>query len=183
MNKVNEIDKLIGDSIEIKSLDDLGFQGDIPETSDTIEGNSRLKVDYIVDRFDVNCFADDSGLEVEFLDGAPGVYSARYAGSTATDFQNLELLLKNLEGVENRKARFKTVITLKISDKYHQFTGIINGSITKKPSGDGGFGYDPIFIPNSYDKTFAEMSMDQKNKISHRGKAVRQLIDYLQKLV
>jgi XTP/dITP diphosphohydrolase len=181
INKIKEIKRLLPSEIEILSLQDIGCNEDIPETASTIEGNAKLKADYITQKYGYDCFADDSGLEVDALHGEPGVFSARYAGEPKNDKNNISKLLLNLKNKINRKANFKTVICLNIDGKQHLFTGIVNGSITESELGENGFGYDPIFIPDGYDKTFAQMKMDEKSKISHRGKAVEQLIAFLKK--
>lgn len=178
-NKIKEIKNQLPDTIEILSLEDIGCMIDIPETADTIEGNALLKANYIKRHYGYDCFADDSGLEVDVLNGAPGVYSARYAGEEKNDDANIDKLLTTLTGEDNRKANFKTVITLHFQGETYNFTGIVNGSILEKRQGEQGFGYDPIFIADGMDKSFAEIDIDQKNAISHRGKAVRQLVDFL----
>jgi XTP/dITP diphosphohydrolase len=180
-NKIKEIQLLLPDSIQVLSLQDIGCYEDIPETAPTIEGNAILKANYVTENYGYNCFADDSGLEVDCLDGAPGVYSARYAGEQRDDYDNIKKLLKALENKNNRKANFKTVIALNLKEKQSLFTGIVNGTIQKRPSGSQGFGYDPVFVPNGYTLTFAEMDMADKAAISHRGIAVKQLISFLQK--
>jgi len=178
-NKIKEIQLLLPDYFEIVSLEDLGCTEDIPETANTIEGNAILKANYVSQKYNIPCFADDSGLEVEVLDGAPGVYSARYAGEPKNDSNNIDKLLLNLENQPNRKANFKTVICLNINNEQQLFEGKIFGTITNERVGDNGFGYDPIFIPDGYTKTFAEMTTEKKSKISHRGIAVHKLIDFL----
>lgn len=178
-NKIKEIKNQLPDTIEILSLEDIGCMIDIPETADTIEGNALLKANYIKRHYGYDCFADDSGLEVDVLNGAPGVYSARYAGEEKNDDANIDKLLTTLTGEDNRKANFKTVITLHFQGETYNFTGIVNGYILEKRQGEQGFGYDPIFIADGMDKSFAEIDIDQKNAISHRGKAVRQLVDFL----
>lgn len=178
-NKIKEIQLLVPNSIQILSLEDIGCFEDIPETADTIEGNAILKANYVTEKFGYNCFADDSGLEIDALNGEPGVYSARYAGEPKDDNKNIEKVLENLKGKTNRKANFKTVICLNIDSEQHLFTGIINGKIIEEKIGTNGFGYDPIFVTNGYEKTFAELSMEEKSSISHRGIAVRQLVDFL----
>lgn len=178
-NKIKEIKNQLPDTIEILSLEDIGCNIDIPETADTIEGNAKLKADFIKRHYGYDCFADDSGLEVDALDGAPGVYSARYAGEEKSDEANIDKLLDTLKEEKNRKANFKTVICLNLHTETHFFTGIIDGQILKERQGTEGFGYDPIFVADGMDKSFAEIDMDAKNAISHRGKAVRQLVDFL----
>ncbi len=178
-NKIKEMQQLLPATIQIVSLQDIGCFEDIPETAATIEGNAILKANYVTDKFGLNCFADDSGLEVDSLNGAPGVYSARYAGEQKNDDNNTDKLLSNLKGKTNKKANFKTVICLNLDGKQHLFTGIINGHITEKKIGTNGFGYDPIFIADGYMKTFAELTIEQKSAISHRGLAVKQLVDFV----
>lgn len=180
-NKIQEIKHQLPDDIELLSLEDIGCTEDIPETADTIEGNAILKADYVTQKYGYNCFADDTGLEVEVLNGEPGVYSARYAGEQKDANDNMDKLLLNLESKSNRNAMFKTVITLNLNGEQHLFTGIVNGVITTNKAGDKGFGYDPIFKPEGLDLTFAQISMDEKAKLSHRGRAVQQLIAFLKK--
>lgn len=181
-NKIAEIQALVPNSIEILSLKDIGCLEDIPETADTIEGNAILKANYVSQKYGYNCFADDSGLEIDFLKGAPGVYSARFAGEQKNDSDNIQKVLKELQSVENRNAQFKTVIALNLNQRQKLFTGIIKGTITKHPKGHNGFGYDPIFQPNNYKITFAEMNQKEKSAISHRGQAVAQLLTYLKEI-
>jgi XTP/dITP diphosphohydrolase len=178
-HKLEEIRALVSESIHILGLHDIGCHDEIEETETTLEGNAQIKSDYVFDNFGLNCFADDTGLEVEALGGSPGVYSARYAGENATFQDNVDKLLKALKDVENRKARFRTVISLKIGDQQHFFEGICEGQITREMHGEKGFGYDPIFRPLGSEQTFAEMSMDEKGRISHRGKATEKLIAFL----
>lgn len=178
-NKIKEIQLLLPQSIQILSLEDIGCLEDIPETADTIEGNAILKANYVTQNYGYNCFADDTGLEVEALNGVPGVYSARYAGEQKDANDNMAKLLANLEGKTNRKANFKTVICLNLDGKQQLFTGIINGKIIEEKIGTNGFGYDPIFIADGYSKTFAELTLEEKSVISHRGLAVKQLVDFL----
>lgn len=178
-NKIKEIQLLVPNSIQILSLEDIGCLDDIPETADTIEGNAILKANYVTEKYGYNCFADDSGLEIEALNGEPGVYSARYAGEPKDDDKNTEKVLANLKNELNRKANFKTVICLNLNGEQHLFTGIIDGKIIDKKMGTNGFGYDPIFVADGYDKTFAELTIEEKSSISHRGIAVRQLVDFL----
>lgn len=180
-NKIKEIQQLVPSNITILSLEDIGCDVDIPETADTIEGNAILKANYITENYGYACFADDSGLEVDALNGAPGVYSARYAGEDKDDNKNIDKLLFELSEKTNRKANFKTVIALNLNGEQHLFTGIINGKIINERRGTNGFGYDPIFIADDYKISFAEMSMEEKSTISHRGKAVKQLINFLNK--
>lgn len=178
-NKIKEIKNQLPASIEILSLEDIGCMVDIPETAATIEGNALLKADYIKRHYGFNCFADDSGLEVDALNGAPGVYSARYAGKEKDDQANNEKLLRELAGERNRKAQFKTVIALHYNGVQHLFTGIVEGEIVEEKQGEGGFGYDPLFKAEGMTKSFAELSLEEKNAVSHRGKAVSQLVDFL----
>lgn len=178
-NKIKEIQSMLPNNIEILSLKSIGCQEDIPETSDTIEGNSIQKANYVLENYGYDCFADDTGLEVEALENEPGVFSARYAGEQRNAVDNMNKLLLNLEDKSNRKAQFKTVICLNIKGKQHLFEGIAKGEITKNKIGNGGFGYDPIFRPEGFSETFAEISLELKNEISHRGKATKELIKFL----
>ena len=178
-NKFAEVKALMPEYIELLSLTDIDFHDDIRETEDTIEGNAILKANYIKDRLGFNCFADDTGLEVDALNGKTGIYSARYAGEQRSSEDNMNLLLDNLKDQDNRAAQFKTIIALVIDKQKTLFSGICRGEIIKEKRGEKGFGYDPIFIPNASKKTFAEMPQDEKAKHSHRGKAIRELIDYL----
>ncbi len=178
-NKIAEIQSMLPESIKILSLEDINCLEDIPETADTIEGNAILKADYVTQKYGYDCFADDTGLEVSALNGEPGVYSARYAGEQKNADDNMNKLLEALKNEENRSAQFKTVITLNLEGKQYLFTGIVKGNITSEKIGTNGFGYDPIFKPENFDKTFAELPLDTKNTIGHRGKAVKQLIDFL----
>jgi XTP/dITP diphosphohydrolase len=180
-NKIQEIQALVPKNIQIVSLKEIGCTEDIPETADTIEGNAILKANYVTEKYGYNCFADDTGLEVEILNGAPGVYSARYAGEQKDANDNMDKLLSELEDKSNRKANFKTVIALNLNGKQNLFTGIINGKIIEEKIGTNGFGYDPIFVADGYEKTFAELTMEEKSTISHRGIAVKELILFLQK--
>lgn len=182
LNKIKEIQILVPNSIEILSLKDIGCLEDIPETAETIEGNAILKANYVTEKYGFNCFADDSGLEIDALNGEPGVYSARYAGEPKDDSKNIDKVLENLKDKTNKKANFKTVICLNIDGEQHLFTGIVNGKIIENRVGDNGFGYDPIFVADGYSKTFAELSMEEKAAISHRGKAVNQLVDFCKNL-
>ncbi|WP_374507328.1 non-canonical purine NTP diphosphatase [Flavobacterium sp.] len=178
-NKIKEIQLLVPASIQILSLEDIGCTEDIAETADTIEGNAILKANYVTEKYGYDCFADDSGLEVDALNGEPGVFSARYAGEPKNDENNIDKLLLNLKDIKNKKANFKTVICLNSKGKQHLFTGIINGQIIEERIGTNGFGYDPIFVADGYEKTFAELSLEEKSNISHRGIAVKKLIDFL----
>ena len=180
-NKIKEIQALIPNTIKIISLEDIGCIEDIPETAETIEGNAIMKANYVTSNYGYDCFADDTGLEVEVLNGAPGVYSARYAGEQKDANDNMDKLLSELKGKTNRNANFKTVICLNLNGTQQLFTGIINGKIIDKKIGTNGFGYDPIFIAEGHDKTFAELTLEEKAHISHRGIAVQQLIRYLSK--
>ncbi len=179
-NKIKEIQQLVPTDIQILSLKDIGCEADIPETADTIEGNAILKANYVTEHYGYPCFADDSGLEIDALNGAPGVYSARYAGSQRNDDDNMNKVLEKLQNETNRKANFKTVIALNMNGEQHLFTGIINGEIIHEKRGTNGFGYDPVFVADGYQKTFAELTMEEKSTISHRGKAVKQLVSFLQ---
>ena len=181
-NKIQEIQALVPNTIQIVSLEEIGCTEDIPETADTIEGNAILKANYVTEKYGYDCFADDTGLEVEALNGAPGVYSARYAGEQKDANDNMDKLLSELKDESNRKANFKTVIALNLNGKQNLFTGIINGKIIEEKIGTNGFGYDPIFVADGYEKTFAELTMEEKSTISHRGIAVKELILFLQKL-
>ena len=178
-HKLKEIRNIISGEIKIRSLADIGCHDDIPETADTLEGNALLKARYVKEKFGYDCFADDTGLEVEALDNAPGVYSARYAGPEHNAEANMDKLIGELRDKENRKARFRTVIALLINNEEHLFEGIVNGLIIEERRGGEGFGYDPIFIPEGYTETFAQMSSVEKNTISHRALAVKKLITYL----
>jgi XTP/dITP diphosphohydrolase len=178
-NKINEIQLLLPETIQILSLEDIGCLEEIPETADTIEGNAILKANYVTEKFGYNCFADDTGLEVEALNGEPGVYSARYAGEQKDANDNMDKLLDNLKDKSNRNAQFKTVFALNFDGKQTLFTGIIKGKIIEEKIGTNGFGYDPIFVADGYTKTFAELTMVEKSTISHRGLAVKQLVDFL----
>ncbi|MCK0178275.1 non-canonical purine NTP diphosphatase [Flavobacteriaceae bacterium S0862] len=179
-NKLKEVQALLPKNITLLSLLDIGCLEDIPETQPTTEGNAIQKADYIKDNYGYDCFADDTGLEVNALNGAPGVYSARYAGEQRDANDNMAKLLTELQLKDERTAQFKTVIALQINGELKTFTGICEGHIVKERAGDKGFGYDPIFEPNNYNKTFAEMDLKLKNEIGHRGKAMKQLISYLQ---
>lgn len=181
-NKAKEIQGLIPSTIKILSLNDINCLVEIPETQSTIEGNAFQKAVYVYEKFHYNCFADDTGLEVEALDGRPGVFSARYAGESKNADDNMNKILLELKGISNRKARFKTIISLVIDAKELQFEGIVNGSILPEKRGANGFGYDPIFLPDGSDVSFAEMDLESKNKISHRARAVYKLIEYLKQI-
>lgn len=179
LHKLEEIRQIIGDKFNILSLKDINCNEDIPETADTLEGNAEIKARYIKDHYGYDCFADDTGLEVEVLGGEPGVKSARYAGNNHDSQANMELLLKNMQGKSNRKAQFRTVISLIIGDELSLMDGIVEGEITFDKAGNSGFGYDPIFKPIESELTFAQMGSDEKNKISHRGRATAKLIEKL----
>ncbi|MFE3866727.1 non-canonical purine NTP diphosphatase [Flavobacterium sp. LS2P90] len=180
-NKILEIQSILPESIKILSLEDIGCLEEIPETADTIEGNAILKANYVTHKYGYDCFADDTGLEVAVLNGEPGVYSARYAGEQRNAEDNMDKLLNALSDKNNRNAQFKTVIALNIKGKQELFTGIAKGEITLEKIGNKGFGYDPIFQPIGYNETFAELSLEIKNEISHRGIATQQLINFLRK--
>ena len=181
-HKLKEVAAIVGHQIELLSLEDIGCHDDIPETSDTLEGNALQKAKYVYERYHIDCFADDTGLEVEALDGAPGVYSARYAGEGHNSEENIRKLLHELEGKDNRKARFRTVFALIINGKEHLFEGIVKGEIIARKRGTSGFGYDPVFVPEGFTQTFAEMGDEQKNSISHRALAVGKLCKFLNTL-
>lgn len=178
-NKVKEVQMLVPENMTVLSLADIGFTEEVPETSDTIEGNSDQKASFIFGKLGRSCFSEDTGLEVEALDGAPGVYTGRYAGEHASHADNISKLLANMNGLDNRKARFKTIITLLAPHDKVQFEGICNGEILENVSGEQGFGYDPIFKPEGSSKSFAQMSMEEKSTYSHRKKAFAKLLDYL----
>lgn len=178
-HKLSEIRPLIGPDLRILSLRDIGCDKDLPETADTLEGNSLQKAQYVFDHYGLPCFADDTGLEVESLNGAPGVHSARYAGEQRNSEDNIDLLLRNLTNQASRRARFRTVITLLGFGEPVFFQGIVSGVILDKRHGSGGFGYDPVFQPDGFSKTLAQMTMEEKNRISHRGQAVQRLVAYL----
>ncbi|MCZ4245346.1 non-canonical purine NTP diphosphatase [Pedobacter punctiformis] len=177
-HKTEEIRAALQGKYEVLNLEDIGCFTDIPETKETFEGNARLKSSYVVEHYGLDCFADDSGLEIEALDNEPGVYSARYSGSR-DNMNNINLVLEKMKGKENRKARFKTVISLMQNGENHLFEGVIEGTIRTELSGTKGFGYDPVFQPDGYDITFAEMDLEEKNKISHRAIALKKMIDFL----
>lgn len=190
-NKVKEIQLLIPQSIQLQSLGDIGVTEDIPETQPTIEGNASQKAFYVYEKYHKNCFADDTGLEIEALDNRPGVLSARYAGEAKNADDNMRKILEEMQGVTNRKARFKTIISLVVDGNETQFEGIVNGTILTEKRGSNGFGYDPIFAPDIFSlsfaggsgqRSFAEMELAEKNKISHRALAVNKLVDYLNHL-
>lgn len=180
-HKLDEVQKIVGKDFTIVNLADINCHDDIPETADTLEGNALQKARYIKEHYGYDCFADDTGLEVEALDNAPGVYSARYAGEERSAEANMLKLLAEMEGKDNRKARFRTVIALILNGEEHLFEGIVKGEIIREKKGAAGFGYDPIFVPEGYNQTFAEMGNDLKNTISHRAEAVKKLDEYLNK--
>lgn len=181
-HKLDEVRKITSGLVNIISLKDIDCHDDIPETSDTLEGNALQKALYLKEHYELDCFADDTGLEVEALNNAPGVYSARYAGPGHDSEANMNKLLQEMNGIESRKARFRTVIALLLNNKQYLFEGIVEGQITTEKRGTSGFGYDPIFIPNSHIETFAEMGNDIKNTISHRAEAVKKLSAFLSTL-
>lgn len=178
-HKLEEVKAILQAGINLLSLKDIECLEDIPETADSLEGNALLKAEHIYKNYGYNCFGEDTGLEVEALDNRPGVHSARYAGEGNDSMKNMEKLLRDLEGVQNRKAQFRTVIALIEDGEVHYFEGIIKGKITTELSGNGGFGYDPIFMPDGYTQTFAELGKDLKNKISHRALAIEKLKRYI----
>ena len=180
-NKLKEVQALVLEPIQLLSLEDIDCLEDIPETQPTIEGNAIQKIEYLKKHYNIDGFADDTGLEVKALHGEPGVFSARYAGNQRNAQDNMDKLLKNLEGKTNRSAQFKTVIALTLKGQLHTFTGICRGTILTEKRGDQGFGYDPIFQPDGYEQTFAEMDLALKNQIGHRGKAIKQLVQFLNK--
>ena len=178
-HKLTEVQAAVAGKIKLLSLNDINCHDDIPETGDTFKANASIKSNYIYNKFNLNCFGDDSGLEIEALNGAPGVYSARYAGEHGNHAANNAKVLENLKGITNRRARFITVISLLWKGAEYFFEGTVEGTIREELSGTEGFGYDPIFQPEGYDITFAEMTLEQKNAISHRGRAVQKLVDFL----
>jgi XTP/dITP diphosphohydrolase len=178
-HKLTEIQSMLGNRFQLLSLSDIGCEDDIPETCDTLEGNASQKARYIFDKYGLNCFADDTGLEVEALGMAPGVYSARYAGPQRNSVDNMNKLLWELDKINNRKARFRTVISFIMNGSETLFEGIVEGQILRSPRGEQGFGYDPVFQPDGFDLSFAEMKLSEKNKISHRGRAFTKLINFL----
>ena len=179
-HKIEEVSKLLGTDFQLLSLEEIGCNEELPEEQDTLEGNSRQKAEYVYDHYGISCFADDTGLEVEALGGDPGVYSARYAGSGRNGEKNIALLMKNLSGIDRREAQFRTVITFIGENKeFRQFEGVVEGRIISEKLGEKGFGYDPVFLPKGHNQTFAQMALEEKNKISHRALAVNQLVSYL----
>lgn len=182
-HKLEEVSAILGDKIELLSLKDINCDADIPETADTLEGNALLKAEYVYKNYGLDCFADDTGLEVEALNGAPGVYSARYAEGEGHNAEaNMQKLLHNMEGKDNRKAQFRTAVSLILNGKEYLFEGVVKGQIIKEKHGTSGFGYDPIFMPNGYDKTFAELGNEIKNQISHRAIVVNKLCKFLKNI-
>jgi len=181
-HKLREIRHLLGGGFTLLSLDDIGCSVDIPETQSTLQGNASEKAFFVYDNYNINCFADDTGLEIDALSGAPGVLSARYAGEDKSFEKNMQKVLVELSGTTNRNARFRTVISLIINGKEELFEGIVNGTILNKKKGEEGFGYDPIFQPEGYDMSFAQMTLEKKNSISHRGIAFRKLVEFLSKI-
>jgi len=177
-HKTEEIIALLGDNFTLKTLQEIGCEEELPETSETIEGNSLQKAQYVWEHFGISCFADDSGLEIMALEGAPGVHSAHYSGTRDHDF-NIKRVLSELKGQQNRSARFKTVITLILDGAIHQFEGVITGKMIEEKRGTHGFGYDPIFMPDGGELTFAEIPLEEKGKISHRAKAFAKLVEFL----
>lgn len=178
-HKLQEVRDIVGDRVEVLSLADIDCHDDIPETADTLQGNALIKARHIYEKYGLDCFADDTGLEVEAIDGAPGVYSARYAGEDCDSEANMRKLLENLTGKTNRNAQFRTVIALIINGEEMLFNGIVKGTIATEKKGDSGFGYDPVFVPEGYSESFAQMSGEMKNSMSHRFRATRQLADFL----
>ena len=178
-HKLQEVRDIVGDRVEVLSLADIGCYDDIPETADTLQGNALIKARHIYEKYGFDCFADDTGLEVEAIDGAPGVYSARYAGEECDSEANMRKLLENLTGKTNRNAQFRTVIALIINGEEMLFNGIVKGTIATEKKGDSGFGYDPVFVPEGYSESFAQMSGEMKNSMSHRFRATQQLADFL----
>ncbi|NOU59907.1 non-canonical purine NTP diphosphatase [Marinifilum caeruleilacunae] len=178
-NKLKELQHLLGEKVELLSLADINCTDEIPEDHDTLEENATQKAEYIYKKYNVNCFADDTGLEISALNGEPGVYSARYAGVDKDAKANMKKVLAKMDGKQDRSSRFRTVISLILDDKEYQFEGIVNGNILEAERGKDGFGYDPIFEPKGYSVSFAEMEMSEKNKISHRGLAVQKLVQFL----
>ncbi|MDD2381998.1 MAG: non-canonical purine NTP diphosphatase [Mariniphaga sp.] len=178
-HKINELREILGKRFELMNLHDIGCEEEIPEDQLTLEGNASQKAFYIYNKYGYSCFADDTGLEIDALNGEPGVFSARYAGEEKDARMNMDKVLRKLGKINNRKARFRTVISLVLNGQEKQFEGIVTGQITRMKQGDTGFGYDPVFMPDGFDRTFAEMNMSEKNRISHRGRAVEKLVEYL----
>jgi XTP/dITP diphosphohydrolase len=182
LNKLKEVQEMLPNSIQLLSLKDIHCFDEVDETETTLEGNAQLKADYITQKFGFNCFADDTGLEVESLDGKPGVYSARFAGEPSNSENNMQKLLVDLETKSNRKAQFRTAVSLNINENKFLFEGICKGEILRSKQGEKGFGYDPVFKPEGFEKSFAEMTSEEKNKISHRGIAIQKLVEFLSKI-
>lgn len=181
-HKLRELQQLLGDEIHLLSLKDIGCDDEVPENQQTLEGNAAEKSFFIFEKYGYNCFADDTGLEIDALDGEPGVYSARYAGEEKSAEANMAKVLEKMKGITNRQARFRTVISLVIDGKENQFEGFVEGEILREKRGTEGFGYDPIFQPDGISQSFAEMNSEQKNQLSHRGRAVQKLVRYLKSL-
>ena len=181
-HKLEELQAILGNEFKLLSLKDIGCNEEIPEEQATLEGNAKQKSDFVFNKYGKNCFADDTGLEIEALNGEPGVYSARYAGEEISAEANMAKVLNKLSKINMRKARFRTVISLILNGKEKQFEGIVTGEILREKKGDSGFGYDPIFKPDGFETSFAEMNLSEKNKISHRGRAVEKLVNYLKNL-
>ena len=181
-NKLKELQAILGERFKLLSLHDIGCNEEIPEEQPTLEGNAKQKAFYVFEKYGYSCFADDTGLEIESLNGEPGVFSARYAGPAKDSEENMKKVLARLSKINNRKARFRTVISLVINGEEKQFEGIVDGEILTEKKGKSGFGYDPIFLPAGFERSFAEMSLTEKNEISHRGRAVAQLVQYLKTL-
>ncbi len=179
LHKLKEVQSLLDNKIKLRSLKEIGCAEEIPEDYETLKENAAQKAHYIFDKYNINCFADDTGLEIDALNGEPGVYSARYAGEPCSFEDNMNKVLEKLQGIENRKACFKTVIALILEGKEYYFEGQVNGEILTEKTGIDGFGYDPIFKPEGYDLSFAQMSLDEKNKISHRARATKKLVEFL----
>ena len=181
-HKLLEVQAVLPKTIDLLSLSDIHCTQEIPETANTLEGNAQLKADYVTRHYKMDCFADDTGLEIEALNGAPGVYSARYAGVENNAVANMQKVLSRLKGISNRKAQFRTVIALNLEGKQYQFEGVCKGEILTQKHGGHGFGYDPIFKPEGFDNSFAEMSLEEKSAISHRGRAIQKLVSFLSEL-
>ncbi|MFW6369635.1 MAG: non-canonical purine NTP diphosphatase [Bacteroidota bacterium] len=181
-HKYHEIKKLMPDNVELINLAHLGFMDELPETQHTLEGNALQKARFVYEQHHINCFADDTGLEINALDGAPGVLSARYAGDDKDPVQNMKKVLEEMKEKDDRSARFRTVIATIIDEKEYIFEGIVGGSILTEQRGENGFGYDPIFLPDGYNSSFAEMDLNEKNQISHRGEAIKKLVKFLKSL-
>ncbi len=181
-HKLEELQAIVGEHFKLLSLRDIGCNEEIPEEQDTLEGNASQKAFFVYNKYGYNCFADDTGLEIEALNGEPGVFSARYAGEAKNPEANIDKVLDKLAKINNRKARFRTVISLVINGTEHQFEGIVDGEILKKRQGKSGFGYDPVFLPDGFSQSFAEMSLQDKNQISHRGRAVAKLAEFLKSI-